>query len=85
MIFDKIPVIPPSTREQVAIGKYMRKAWTSFAKDSIHGLANYGWPAYDPDAETLVRLAWENQAGTNVALPSLYDEKCGNDNVTNKT
>jgi len=84
MIFDKIPAVPPPTMEEVAIGNYMRKAWTSFAKDPVGGLTNYGLPAYDPDAETLVRLAWDNQTGTNAAFPSLYDGKCGYGNVRNR-
>ncbi|KAH7124980.1 carboxylesterase [Dactylonectria estremocensis] len=78
-LFDTVLQSPmPSTSEQVAIGDYLRGAWAAFAKDPAHGLLAYedGWPKYEPTEETLVRLAFENQTGTNLALGNLYDGPC---------
>jgi hypothetical protein len=83
-IFDTAPVsapgngIPPATDEEIAIGNYMRGAWAAFAKDPIAGLSSYasGWPVYNPGNETLVRLAYMNLTGTNLASPAIYDVNC---------
>lgn len=76
ILFDTNIVTPPETTEQVAIGKYMRGAWAAFAKDPENGLTNYGWPRYEAGKDTLIRLAYNNQTGTNLANPSLYDAEC---------
>lgn len=81
IIFDTAvsgPGIPPATDAEVAIGTYLRGAWAAFAKDPVGGLAKYqgGWPAYNPEGETLVRLAYANLTGTNLALPGDYDSDC---------
>jgi cholinesterase len=81
VIFDTLPTgtgIPASTSEEVAIGKYIRGAWAAFAKNSTAGLITYedGWPAYQPGAETLIRLAYNNLTGTNSVLPATYDAGC---------
>lgn len=66
---------PPVTNAEIAIGKYLRGAWGAFAKNPRRGLDEYeeGWPQWEPGKETLIRLGYENRAGTNVALPALYD------------
>ncbi|TGO70188.1 hypothetical protein BOTNAR_0003g00820 [Botryotinia narcissicola] len=76
LLFDTNLVNPPETTEQIAIGKYMRGAWAAFAKNPENGLTNYGWPKYDAAEDTLIRLAYNNQTGTNAANPSLYDANC---------
>ncbi|CAD6439808.1 c676aaa1-4651-4aa4-8ceb-bae45132be8a [Sclerotinia trifoliorum] len=76
LLFDTNIANPPETTEQIAIGKYMRGAWAAFAKDPENGLTNYGWPKYEPEKDTLIRLAYNNQTGINVANPSLYDADC---------
>lgn len=62
----------------MAIGKYLRGAWAAFAKDPEMGLVSYadGWPMYDPSSDTLVRLAYNNQTGANLARGDLYDDVC---------
>ena len=72
------PGIPANTPEEIAIGTYLRGAWAAFAKDPTNGLKNYGggWPTYVPGQETLIRLAYQNMTGTNVALSSTYDTFC---------
>lgn len=76
ILFDTNIANPPDTTEQTAIGKYMRGAWAAFAKDPENGLTNYGWPKYEPGKDTLIRLGYNNQTGTNLASPSLYDAEC---------
>lgn len=76
LLFDTNIANPPQTTEQIAIGKYMRGAWAAFAKDPENGLTNYGWPKYDAAKDTLIRLAYNNQTGINVANPSIYDADC---------
>jgi cholinesterase len=68
--------IPASTKEELAVGNYMRGAWAAFAKDPKRGLKRYGWPRYRPEKKTLVRLALGNRTGANVGLPELYDGGC---------
>ncbi|KAH7142843.1 carboxylesterase [Dactylonectria estremocensis] len=78
-LFDTVPQSPmPSTLEEVAIGDYLRGAWTAFAKDPARGLLTYadGWPMYEPTQETLVRLAFDNRTGTNLASGNAYDGPC---------
>lgn len=72
------PGLPAPLPNEVDIATYMRGAWTAFAKDPVNGLNTYqgGWPQYDPASETLIRLAYNNQTGTNVGLPALYDISC---------
>lgn len=68
----------PNTRQQDAIGRYMRGAWAAFAKDPVRGLLRYrgGWPRYVPDEKTLIRLGYENRTGSNLATGTLYDSGC---------
>lgn len=82
VIFDNFPPagngVPASTDAEISIGNYMRGAWAAFAKDPANGLKNYqgGWPTYDPAGNTLIRLAYNNVTGTNLAMPNVYDSAC---------
>lgn len=84
LLFDTVPASPGPTAEEISIGNYMRGAWATFAKDPAKGLSTYGegWPTYNASAETLIRLAYNNVTGTNLALPSLYDALCIYANVS---
>lgn len=80
-IWDTLPTgpgIPPDTEEEIAIRAYIQGAWGAFAKDPVSGLTTYGggWPQYSPSEPTLIRLAYNNLTGTNVALPEIYDATC---------
>ncbi|KAK6067405.1 carboxylesterase [Seiridium cupressi] len=74
----------PNTHRENVIGQYMRGAWAAFAKDPINGLNNYdGWSDYDPDGETLIRIAYGNKHRDNGTLPEFtlgssreYDSQC---------
>ena len=39
------------TAEEIKLSSAMRKAWATFAKDPVNGLAKLGWPMYDGDSE----------------------------------
>jgi len=79
MLFNTVPNSPAASEEQISIAKYMRGAWAAFAKDPEKGLSTYGdggWPTYDPTKDTLIRLAWDNVTGPNLANPAMYDGWC---------
>lgn len=84
ILFDTVPATPGPTTDEISIANYMRGAWAAFAKDPANGLSTYGegWPTYNASAETLIRLAYNNVTGTNLALPSLYDALCIYANVS---
>ncbi|TAQ90369.1 hypothetical protein B7494_g1320 [Chlorociboria aeruginascens] len=85
LLFDTLPSTPAATEAEISIANYMRGAWTAFAKDPVNGLTNYGggWPQYDPSQDTLVRLAYDNVTGTNLASPDVYDRYCYLVNTSN--
>lgn len=85
ILFDTAPTDPAWTADEVSISNYMRGAWAAFAKDSAAGLSTYGggWPMYDYSTESLIRLAFDNATGTNLAMPALYDGDCILVNVSN--
>lgn len=79
VLFDTAPQgLVRNTEEQTAIGRYVRGAWAAFAKDPERGLQSYeeGWPRYDPQQPTLVRLAFANQTGPNLSGAAAYDAPC---------
>lgn len=84
LLFDTVPPTPGPTTDEISIANYMRGAWAAFAKDPAKGLSSYGdgWPMYNASGETLIRLAYNNVTGTNLALPSLYDALCIYANVS---
>jgi carboxylesterase type B len=68
-----IPGIPPPTEDEYQWGKYIRGAWSTFAKDPERGLNRIGWPIWDPEKRTLIRLAYGNCTGPNEASSRSYD------------
>jgi cholinesterase len=68
-----IPGIPPPTEVEYQWGNYIRGAWTRFAKDPERGLNAFGWPRWDPEKPTLIRLGYGNCTGPNQASPISYD------------
>lgn len=78
LIFGTEFATPESTAEEIEVADYVQGAWVTFAKDPVNGLGSYegGWPLYNPAEETLIRLAYDNSVGTNLALPDLYDAEC---------
>lgn len=78
IIFNTATETIPATTAEISIANYMRGAWATFAKDPVKGLLTYqdGWPTYDPSKDTLIRLAFNNVTGTNLASPYTYDGWC---------
>ncbi|KAL2817009.1 Alpha/Beta hydrolase protein [Aspergillus cavernicola] len=76
--FPQGPEIPDENSAQISTGNYIRGAWAAFAKDPQEGLKSYedGWPLYNPQESTLIRLAYNNQTGANLGRPYPYDKGC---------
>ncbi|KAK0615035.1 cholinesterase precursor [Bombardia bombarda] len=68
----------PTTADQRQLTKLMQKAWFSFSNDPYSGLANLGWPEFDPDdgKKTLVQLGLNNTPEPHFTYPSVYDAPC---------
>jgi carboxylesterase type B len=78
-LFGTIPqVVVANTAAETSIAKYLRGAWATFAKDPVKGLLTYGtgWPHYSTNGSTLIRLAYNNVTGTNLAIGNMYDDGC---------
>lgn len=69
--------LPNSVAEDETI-RLMQRAWATFTRDPVHGLKELGWPEFDPDAASLIRLAYGNEAGATFVRPSVYDATCPN-------
>ena len=65
-----------STKDEVALGAYLRAAWAAFAKDPVNGLTKIGWPRYKSNDTTLIRLGYRNSVGPNLARADTYDKSC---------
>ncbi|AEO59337.1 hypothetical protein MYCTH_51856 [Thermothelomyces thermophilus ATCC 42464] len=70
-----------NTREEDAVGRYMRGAWAAFARDPVRGLeregkGKKGWPRYVAGKRTLIRLGWKGRAGASLARGDFYDDDC---------
>ncbi|CAN8095954.1 unnamed protein product [Discula destructiva] len=70
------PFSPPMSPEQYALETYMVHAWAEFAKDPDAGLSRLGWPTYDPEGDTLIRLGYNNLSALNVGPSTEYDTAC---------
>jgi cholinesterase len=78
-LFNTIPqAVNVNTPQETSIAAYLRGAWAAFAKDSTKGLSNYkgGWPQYSTKGDSLIRLAYNNITGTNLAAGNSYDDGC---------
>ncbi|KAH8697482.1 putative carboxylesterase [Talaromyces proteolyticus] len=64
------------TAEEEIMSTYMRKAWTTFAKDPVNGLVQYGFPEYNANGNTLIQLAINNETSPNPTNPAQYDTGC---------
>jgi cholinesterase len=66
------------TASQVQLTELMQKAWFAFANNPATGLDDFGWPQYDPEDETLVRLGHRNKAVPDFVRPQVYSWNCSN-------
>lgn len=72
------------TATEVALSKYVQRAWVAFARDPAKGLLKYGWPSYDPNASSLVQLGnFYNQTSAVFGQSKLLDHNCGALNTLN--
>lgn len=56
--------------------RYIQGAWAAFGRNPKKGLSAYGWPEYDSDCPSLVRLGYENQPVPSIVDPDVYDAVC---------
>ncbi|KAL9057286.1 MAG: hypothetical protein Q9206_002400 [Seirophora lacunosa] len=74
----------PKSREERKMEMVFMEAWAAFAKDPREGLEKLGWPKYDPDTKSLVRLGYNNKGKATFVKPSEYDYVCSNVTVSGK-
>lgn len=66
-----------ATAEEVAAGAYMRKAWSTFARDPTMGLSSQlHWPTFNSNESNIVQLAHTNGTGFKVANAVSRDALC---------
>ncbi|KAI9656504.1 MAG: hypothetical protein M1821_004711 [Bathelium mastoideum] len=65
-----------NTDVQNKVSRYLQHAWTTFARDPLHGLERLGWPRYDAGSATLVQLGKGNETEASFASPAKYDSIC---------
>ena len=56
MIFGTSDLRGGDTETERETSRYYQGAWVAFAKDPVGGLVDYGWPEYEAEGETLVKL-----------------------------
>lgn len=78
MIFGNDDVVSgiPSSRAQDKTTRIVQRAWAKFAADPAEGLSRLGWPEYDPEEESLVRIAYANRPRVDFVSPTVYDAPC---------
>ncbi|KAJ3957433.1 hypothetical protein N0V92_005982 [Colletotrichum tropicale] len=83
-LFGTLPQDPPSTTLELETAELLRGAWTTFAKNPTSGLLSYsgGWPLYNPSENTMARIAFNNQTGTNLGQGDAYNERCASLSAT---
>ncbi|KAH7397157.1 Alpha/Beta hydrolase protein [Pyrenochaeta sp. MPI-SDFR-AT-0127] len=62
--------------EQVKLTKKMQDAWAAFARDPVNGLDVFGWPKYEVDKETQIKLGTNTTSSVEFVSPAMYDEVC---------
>ena len=64
--------------EEAKLSLALRQAWTTFAKDPIHGLHKLGWPLYDEKSADpqIIRFGGRNSAEIAFEPRSKYDKGC---------
>lgn len=62
---------------QALLTAKLQSAWYSYAADTANGLtSDFGWPRYQPGADTLGQVGVQNTAGVEFIDPSTYDGVC---------
>lgn len=68
----------PQSQEQEDTVRLFQRALAAFVVDPREGLQKLGWPSFDTEKESWVKVAVGNQAVTTFAKPEKYDAGCGN-------
>ncbi|EED17829.1 carboxylesterase, putative [Talaromyces stipitatus ATCC 10500] len=68
----------PTSEPQRGLTKLMQHSWFAFLDNPRTGLSERGWPEYDPNEKTLVRLGNDNKPEYELLYPSSYDSFCSN-------
>jgi len=63
-----------TNEEQSKLSAILRKAWTDFAKDPVNGLNKLGWPLYDEEKPTVIRIGGKDSSA--VKFVQRADEGC---------
>lgn len=72
MVFGTYPK-SAATDQQIALSKYMRKAWADFAKDPKAGP---GWDKLGTTGEDLAVLGLDGSVRSTMVNESVVDSKC---------
>ena len=56
---------PPASAALIEVSRAVRGGWRAFFRDPARGLANYGWPVYQPNGSSLIQI------GANSRLPAI--------------
>lgn len=75
MIFGTSDLRGGDTEVERETSRYYQGAWVAFAKDPVGGLVDYGWPEYEAEGETLVKLG-NGSVEAVFARGDLYDGGC---------
>lgn len=69
----------PATPTEISLARFLQSAWVGFARNPKEGLINLGWPAYNPNTESLALLGnLANATGTVFTDPGISDILCPN-------
>ncbi|KFY93000.1 hypothetical protein V498_04617 [Pseudogymnoascus sp. VKM F-4517 (FW-2822)] len=67
----------PEVAAQTEAKGHIQKAFAAFAADPVHGLTKkVGWPAYNPNENTLIELSLNNNPQLVYSKASTYDAEC---------
>ncbi|KAK2776166.1 carboxylesterase [Colletotrichum kahawae] len=79
MIFgasEDVSGIPPSDAQRETT-RVMQRAWAAFANDPQNGLSDVvGWPKFNPETDSLVLLAQDNNPQPSFVKPDVYGAPC---------
>ena len=67
-----------NTAPEASVSRYLSRAWAAFAKNPATGLSSapFSWPRYNPNGDTLIRLAYNNETEASYIFPVTYDLAC---------
>ncbi|PSN61504.1 alpha/beta-hydrolase [Corynespora cassiicola Philippines] len=76
MVFGTSDLLGADAAAEIETSKYIQSAWAAFARDPETGLESFGWPTYDPEAETLIKLGFKNSTTAVYGPGNEFDDLC---------